>query len=69
MNPSCEICLGEGWVCENHPQNPWNFGDPSCCGGAGAPCDCNTQRPPRAKGKEYIVRPKKKCILRKRETI
>lgn len=43
---SCEICLGELWVCENHPEMPWGEGE-ECCGGAGMPCPCNTERPPR----------------------
>ncbi len=32
-----------GWVCENHPDRPWQ-GPRACpCGAAGAPCpDCNT---------------------------
>ena len=39
-NPLCANCDGEGWVCENHPEVPWSYGD-GCCGGAGAPCACN----------------------------
>lgn len=42
----CDVCLGEGWVCENHPENKWNEGDPKCCGGAGMPCVCNKVLPP-----------------------
>ena len=42
----CEICNGEGWVCENHPNNEWNEGNPECCGGAGMPCVCNKANPP-----------------------
>ena len=40
MNPNCPICRGIGWVCENHPEKPW---DPElgCVCGAGAPCKCN----------------------------
>ena len=40
MNPNCPICRGIGWVCENHPEKPW---DPElgCICGAGAPCKCN----------------------------
>lgn len=38
----CLRCDGEGWVCENHPDQPWYGGTPDCCGGAGAPCpDCS----------------------------
>jgi hypothetical protein len=36
----CANCDGEGWVCEDHPEVPWNGGD-GCCGGAGMPCKCN----------------------------
>lgn len=42
----CPTCLGEGWVCENHPEQPWNEGEPACCGGAGVPCACNSGWPP-----------------------
>lgn len=42
----CKICLGEGWVCENHPQNAWQGGNQTCCGGAGKPCKCNDADPP-----------------------
>lgn len=41
---TCQICGDEGWVCEYHPENAWKSGD-GCCGGAGAPCECNTNRP------------------------
>lgn len=38
----CRNCAGEGWVCENHLDMPWQGGDQTCCGGAGAPCPvCN----------------------------
>jgi hypothetical protein len=36
---SCEICEGEGWVCEDHPKEPWLEGDH--CDAAGQPCKCN----------------------------
>ena len=39
-NPECKICNGEGWVCEDHPQKAWDYGD-GCCSGAGMPCECN----------------------------
>lgn len=42
---TCANCDGEGWVCENHPEVPWNGGD-GCCGGAGMPCSCNKADPP-----------------------
>lgn len=36
----CRNCDGVGWVCEDHPDQPWaGLADwPACCGGAGAPC-------------------------------
>ena len=50
----CEICQGEGWVCENHPEIKWNNGNGHLkqfkfyeqCFGAGMPCKCNTAQPP-----------------------
>jgi hypothetical protein len=38
----CALREDTGWVCENHPDTPWD-GDHACsCGGAGAPCPrCN----------------------------
>jgi hypothetical protein len=40
MHMTCFRCEDIGWVCENHPDHPW---DGTCpCGGAGAPCPlCN----------------------------
>jgi hypothetical protein len=35
---SCPICAGMGWVCEEHPDKPWEHDG---CGAAGAPCICN----------------------------
>jgi hypothetical protein len=40
MNPNCPICRGIGWVCENHPEKPWDL-ELGCVCGAGAPCKCN----------------------------
>ncbi|SDF02264.1 hypothetical protein SAMN05216337_104283 [Bradyrhizobium brasilense] len=42
MSDDCPICDGTRWVCENHPDRPWQ-GERACtCGGAGAPCPaCN----------------------------
>jgi hypothetical protein len=40
----CPTCRGHQWVCENHPNQPWDVDadGASCCGGAGAPCrGCN----------------------------
>ncbi|SHH62922.1 hypothetical protein SAMN05443248_5464 [Bradyrhizobium erythrophlei] len=38
----CSRCEDCGWVCENHPERPWE-GEHACtCGGAGMPCPrCN----------------------------
>ena len=30
---NCPRCAGLRWVCENHPDHPW---DGKCCGGASA---------------------------------
>jgi hypothetical protein len=37
----CSLCDGGGWVCEEHPDQPWQH---ACtCGAAGAPCPhCNS---------------------------
>ncbi|WP_036017752.1 hypothetical protein [Bradyrhizobium sp. WSM1743] len=41
---ACELCEGTHWVCENHPDRPWD--GPKACGGAGAPCPvCNNAGP------------------------
>jgi hypothetical protein len=39
---TCGLCEDTGWVCENHPEEPWD-GDHACgCGAAGMPCvRCN----------------------------
>jgi hypothetical protein len=44
IDPNCAVCLGLGWVCENHPKKvrDENLG---CQCGAGMPCECQ-----RAKG-------------------
>jgi hypothetical protein len=38
----CSLCEDSGWVCESHPEKPWD-GEHACrCGGAGMPCpNCN----------------------------
>ena len=41
MNPNCPICLGIGWVCENHPDRAWDD-EMGCTCGAGMPCACNS---------------------------
>jgi hypothetical protein len=48
VNPmTCFRCEDTRWVCENHPERPWE-GQHACgCGGAGAPCPgCNKVEPP-----------------------
>lgn len=46
--PKCSNCKDQLWVCENHPNTPWNDGE-GCCGGAGSPCQmCNTGDVPSA---------------------
>lgn len=40
MDAKCSICLGIGWVCENHPDRPWDD-ELGCTCGAGEPCKCN----------------------------
>jgi hypothetical protein len=42
---NCPICLGIGWVCENHPDRPWDD-EIGCTCGAGLPCECNTGEEP-----------------------
>jgi hypothetical protein len=37
----CPTCKGQRWVCENHPDKPWETEDGCGCG-AGMPClECN----------------------------
>jgi hypothetical protein len=36
----CSVCDDSGWVCETHPDRPWDHAE--TCGGAGVPCPwCN----------------------------
>ena len=40
----CKNCDGQGWVCENHADRPWDGvsnREDACGCGAGAPCECN----------------------------
>ncbi|SHG50668.1 zinc finger domain-containing protein, LSD1 subclass [Bradyrhizobium erythrophlei] len=38
----CSLCEDCGWVCESHPDKPWDGGHACTCGAAGAPCPrCN----------------------------
>jgi len=40
--PPCKSCGDTGWVCENHPDQPWEDAPNSCHCGAGMPCnECN----------------------------
>jgi hypothetical protein len=39
IDPNCPICLGLGWVCENHPNRAWDNKEGCQCG-AGMPCEC-----------------------------
>jgi hypothetical protein len=42
----CQLCEDTGWVCENHPDQPWEGPHACTCGGAGAPCPaCNRSAP------------------------
>jgi hypothetical protein len=41
MDKNCPVCLGIGWVCENHPDKPWDD-EIGCTCGAGTPCSCNS---------------------------
>lgn len=36
----CPICKGEGWVCEDHQDLPWDSWHQNNCG-AGQPCTCH----------------------------
>jgi len=39
---NCLLCEDCGWVCEAHPELPWEGGHACTCGGAGMPCPvCN----------------------------
>jgi len=41
VKPQCARCRDCGWVCENHPDTPWQGAHAIECG-AGMPCpDCN----------------------------
>jgi hypothetical protein len=34
----CLLCEDTGWVCEAHPDQPWEGPHACTCGGAGMPC-------------------------------
>jgi hypothetical protein len=43
----CKVCKGARWVCEDHPELPWDGASDDAnachCGGAGLPClACNS---------------------------
>ncbi len=53
MSDKCKACSGEAWVCEDHPEKPWQDGD--CCGAAGAACPtCNEDGSKLPEGMEVI---------------
>jgi len=35
---TCQICKGERWLCEDHPDQPYEHDG---CRGCGIPCKCN----------------------------
>jgi hypothetical protein len=39
IDPTCPVCFGMGWVCENHPRRAWDERIGCQCG-AGMPCEC-----------------------------
>lgn len=39
IDKDCDICLGEGWVCEIHQDKPWR--EDGCMCSAGKNCVCN----------------------------
>ena len=49
----CQNCGGVGWVCENHPDQPWEAASnrvDACGCGKGMPCaKCNTNESPEAR--------------------
>jgi hypothetical protein len=58
LSMTCILCEDTGWVCENHPDTPWD-GEYACtCGGAGMPCpQCNPSdldHPPRPPAGTHI---------------
>jgi hypothetical protein len=42
LEHTCSLCDGGAWVCEEHPDRPWQGPNACTCGAAGAPCPhCN----------------------------
>jgi hypothetical protein len=51
VDKSCTVCDGTGWVCEAHPDRPFDGfstrADACDCGAPGEPCQvCNDMNPP-----------------------
>lgn len=50
MGEPCPTCDGERWVCEAHPDRPWNDTERGCTCGPGTPCPvcnpCDEHTPP-----------------------
>src|ERR1700761_8881721 len=40
----CSLCDDSGWVCESHPQEPWDGSHACGCGGSGTPCQLQADR-------------------------
>jgi hypothetical protein len=59
----CTLCEDCGWVCEDHPDAPWDGTHACTCGAAGMPCpQCNPSdlgRPPRPPAGTHIEFDKK----------
>ena len=45
MKLDFRICLGIGWVCENHPDTAFDY-ELGCICAEGMPCECNDSDPP-----------------------
>lgn len=52
----CEHCQDELWVCEAHPDKPWNAKLPNGCDcGAGAPCPVCNENLERGHGLDHVL--------------
>ena len=40
LKAKCLVCLGSGWLCDEHTTLPWEHDD---CDGVGVACRCNPQ--------------------------
>ena len=71
---TCPLCDDFGWVCENHPNRPWEGHHACTCGGAGMPCFCNGSdelSPPRCQAgsrSTQIAMIKGGCLYQRRNT-